>query len=241
MPGDASLTGALSPPRTSELLPQGPGQAEEHAGLPQAVYSHRGQGWPCLPTTSADTSVNPSNQLTAPPRADANRPCVPPSWQHRSAPRLQARELPPPERLPGQEAARQPGRSRRHHKHVAQSQSPAAKGSGFLPPALGQGSQLSTSLLQRTHRRTGKRVGKHPLNALNLSPKGDRGSSPKRPALTSARRGGGNWRVACRGGHYPGDGANPELKENVLFSTSTETDGETRYSTKRKKTLSTES
>jgi len=43
--------------------------------------------------------------------------------------------------------------------------------------------------------------------------------------------------LPCRGGHCPGDGANPELKENVLFSTSTETDGETRYSTKRKKNV----
>lgn len=146
-----------------------------------------------------------------------------------------------PERLPGQEAAWHPGRSGHHHKHIAQSRTLAAacyQGRGLLPPALGQGSQLSLSLLWRTHRRAGKWVGKHPLNALIcLSPKGDCSSSPEHPAPASARRGGGGWRLPCRGGHCPGDGANPELKENVLFSTSTETDGETRYSTKRKKNV----
>lgn len=73
-------------------------------------------------------------------------------------------------------------------------QRPATAGRGFLPPALGQGSQLSPSPLRRTHHRAGKWVGKHPLNALIcLSPEGDRSSSPKRPAPASARRGG--WQL----------------------------------------------
>lgn len=119
--------------------------------------------------------------------------------------------------------------------------------SAKLSKAAGTASQVRPSQLCRMHRRAGRSVGPQPLNALIFCPLSVTVAAAQSPwswllLRPQARQGGGSWGLPRGGGHCPGDGANPELKENVLFSTSTETDGETRYSTKRKKkTLSTES